>query len=76
VIKDLADLFAARGDEARNVIENVKSEAQDALSLAISEAPPKNDTLSQYRYFRQEELPLLMRLEDPGETRGATQHFQ
>ena len=41
------------------------------MSLAILEAPPKGDTLGQYRYFRQEELPLLLRLEDPGERRAA-----
>lgn len=70
-IKDAADLFAARGEEARDVIENLKNEAKDALSLAISEAPPKGDTLGQYRYFKDEELPLLMRLEDPEERRAA-----
>lgn len=71
MIKDAADLFAARGEEAREVVEILKHEAKDALSLATSEAPPKNDTLGQYRYFKDNELPLLMRLEDPGERRAA-----
>src|SRR5215218_5627143 len=71
VIKDAADLFAAEGDTAKEILDNLKEKAKDALSLAIFEAPPKGDTLGGYRYFRQEELPLLMRLEDPGERRAA-----
>src|SRR5918999_1042568 len=70
-IKDAADLFAAEGDEAREILDDMKEQAQDALTLVISEAPPKSDTLGQYRYFKETELPLLMRLEDPGERRAA-----
>ena len=39
--------------------------------MAVSEAPPKGNTLGQYRFFKETELPLLMRLEDPGERRAA-----
>ena len=66
-IKDAADLFAAEGEEAREILDGLKEQAQDALTLAISEAPPKSDTLGQYRHFKEKELPLIMRLEDPGE---------
>ena len=66
-IKDAADLFAAEGEEARESLEELKEQAQDALDVAVSEAPPKSDTLGQYRYFKEKELPLIMRLEDPGE---------
>jgi hypothetical protein len=66
-IKDAADLFAAEGEEAHEILEKLKEQAQDALGLAISEAPSKSDTLGQYRYFKEKELPLIMRLEDPGE---------
>jgi hypothetical protein len=68
--KDAADLFAAEGEEAREILEGLKEQAQDALDVAVSEAPPKSDTLSQYRYFKERELPLIMRLEDPGERRA------
>src|SRR5215211_3537430 len=69
-IKDAADLFADKGEEAREILEGVKEQAQDALGLAVSEAPSKSDTLGQYRYFKEKELPLIMRLEDPGERRA------
>jgi hypothetical protein len=67
MIKDAADLFVADGEEAHEILEKLKEQAQDALALAVSEAPPKSDTLGQYRYFKEMELPLVMRLEDPGE---------
>src|SRR5919112_2060934 len=70
-IKDAADLFAAEGDEAREILDDMKEQAQDALGLAVSEAPPKGNTLGQYRFFKETELPLLMRLEDQGERRAA-----
>jgi hypothetical protein len=70
-IKDAADLFAAEGDEAREILEGLKEQAQDALGLAVSEVPPKGNTLGAYRFFKETELPLLMRLEDPGERRAA-----
>src|SRR5215208_852458 len=71
IIKDAADLFAAEGEEASEILEELKEQAQDALGLAVSEAPPKGNTLGQYRFFKETELPLLMRLEDPGERRAA-----
>jgi hypothetical protein len=40
-IKDAADLFAAEGEEAREILEGLKEQAQDALGLAVSEVPPK-----------------------------------
>ena len=70
-IKDVADLFAAEGEGARKVIEELKEGALDALAVAISEAPPKSDNLGRYRFFKEELLPLLMRLRDPGERRAA-----
>ena len=70
VIKDAADLFAAKGERQGSPREP-EERGQGRPELAISEAPPKGDTLGGYRYFRQEELPLLMRLEDPGERRAA-----
>src|SRR5215203_6272229 len=69
-IKDAADLFAAEGDEAREILEKLKEQAQDALGLAVSEAPPEGDVLGRYRHFKERELPLIMRLEDPGERRA------
>jgi hypothetical protein len=71
MIKDVADLFAVEGEEARQILEELRGEAKDALALSISEAPPSSDTLGQYRYFKAEQLPLLMRLEDPAERRAA-----
>jgi hypothetical protein len=71
MIKDMADLFAVEGEGARQILEELRGEAQDGLALSISEAPPSSDTLEQYRYFKAEQLPLLMRLEDPAERRAA-----
>ena len=71
MIKDAADLFAAEGEGARKVIEELKEGALDALGVAISEAPPKGDNLGRFRYFKETLLPLLMRLKDPGERRAA-----
>jgi hypothetical protein len=69
-MKDVADLFAAKGEGAREVLERLKEQAQDALDVAISEAPAEGDFLGRYRHFRERELPLIMRLEDPGERRA------
>ena len=69
-IKDAADLFAAEGEAAPEILEGLKEQAKDALTLVISEAPPKSDTLGKFRYFKEKELPLIMRLEDPGERRA------
>ena len=56
-IKDVADLFAAEGEGARKVIEELKEGALDALAVAISEAPPKSDNLGRYRFFRRSCCP-------------------
>ncbi len=71
MIKDMADLFAVEGQGARQILEELRGEAKDALALSISEAPPSSNALGQYRYFKAEQLPLLMRLEDPAERRAA-----
>jgi hypothetical protein len=69
-MKDTADLFAAEGEGAREVLERLKEQAKDALGLVISEAPAEGDFLGRYRHFKERELPLIMRLEDPGERRA------
>ena len=69
-IKDAADLFAAEGEEAREILEGLQEEAKDALDVAVSEAPAEGDVLGRYRHFKERELPLIMRLEDPGERRA------
>src|SRR5918999_712173 len=69
-MKDMADLFAAEGEEAREILEGLKEQAKDALGVAASEAPAEGDFLGRYRHFKERELPLIMRLEDPGERRA------
>jgi hypothetical protein len=71
MIKDVADLYVAEGEGALQILDELRKQAKDALALSISEAPPKEDTLSAYRYFKAKQLPLLMRLEDPAERRAA-----
>jgi len=71
MIKDVAELFAVEGEGARQILEELRGKAKDGLALSISEAPPSSNTLGQYRYFKAEQLPLLMRLEDPAERRAA-----
>src|SRR5687768_17346250 len=71
MIKDVADLFAMEGEGTRRILEGLKGKAKDAVALSISEAPPSSNTLVQYRYFKAEQLPLLMRLEYPAERRAA-----
>jgi hypothetical protein len=38
-LEDLADLFEVRGESAREVLEELRSRAEDALDLALSEVP-------------------------------------
>jgi len=38
--------------------------------VAVSEAPSEGDVLGHYRHFKERELPLIMRLEDPGGRRA------
>jgi hypothetical protein len=69
-MKGVADLFAAKGEGAREVLYGLKEQAKEALDVAVSEAPAEGDFLGRYRHFRERELPLIMRLEDPGERRA------
>jgi hypothetical protein len=71
-LKDLADLFEARGEAAREVLEELKAQALDALDLALSE-DPEGSARARYRYARESVLPLLCRLEDEGEREAAIQ---
>src|ERR671912_303218 len=69
-MKDDANLFAAEGEGAREILDDMRKRAKDALTLIIPEAPAEGDVLGHYRHFRERELPLIMRLEDPGERRA------
>src|SRR5687767_3628072 len=71
MIKDVADLFVAEGERTRQIVKKLKDEAKDALALSFSEAPPTEDELGRYRYFKDKQLPLLMRLADSAERRAA-----
>jgi hypothetical protein len=75
VIKDVADLYVAEGEGTRQILEELKGKAKDALALSMSEAPPKEDALGMYRYFRTRQLPLLMHLKDPAERRAALENI-
>ncbi len=70
--KDLADLFAAVDpEEARKLLEVLKSRAGDALALELSEAPDERNSLGAYRAAKERVLPLLLKLEDDGEQDAA-----
>jgi hypothetical protein len=68
-IKDVADLFAAEGERAKDVIESLKEQAKDALDVALSDAP-EGSQRERYRYATERAFPLIERLRDEGE-RGA-----
>ncbi|HJQ26881.1 MAG TPA: DUF3631 domain-containing protein [Blastocatellia bacterium] len=70
--KDIADLFAANGEVTRQVIDDLKAEAKDALDVVLAEAP-KGTTRDHYRYARDEVLPLIIRLDDEGERSAAVE---
>ncbi|HVF00066.1 MAG TPA: hypothetical protein VNA27_01825 [Rubrobacteraceae bacterium] len=70
MIKDVADLFAAEGEGAKETIEGLKDRAKDALDVAVAEAP-KGSARERYRYAREHIFPLLLRLEDAGERSAA-----
>ncbi|HVF02143.1 MAG TPA: hypothetical protein VNA27_12535 [Rubrobacteraceae bacterium] len=72
MLKDAADLYQARPEEAREVLYALSRSARDALDLTLSEAP-KGSNRKRYRYAREHVLPLLLRLEDEGEYRVALQ---
>jgi hypothetical protein len=68
--KDAADIFAAKGEDARSRLEELKARAVDALDLMILEAPEGN-TRERYRYAREIIFPLLLHIEDGGERSAA-----
>lgn len=68
--KDVADLFAADGEGAKAVIERLKTKAEDALDLALAEAP-KGSARGRYHYFRDVLAPLLVKIADEGERNAA-----
>ena len=70
--KDLADLFQARGDAAREVLSDLKSRAVDALDMTLSDAP-EGSARERYHFAKERVLPLLTRLEDEGEREAALQ---
>jgi DNA-binding MarR family transcriptional regulator len=70
VLKDAADLYQARPEEAREVLHALSSSALDALDLMLSEAP-EDSNRERYRYAREHVLPLLLKLEDEGEREAA-----
>jgi putative DNA primase/helicase len=69
-LKDVADLFAAGGETAKAILEGLKARAVDALDLALSSVP-KGSARESYRYFRDEVLTLLLKIEDEGERHAA-----
>jgi DNA primase len=69
--KDIADLFAAEGEAAREVIGELKEQAVDALHLELSEAPKDSNSLGAYRAAKERILPLLLKLDDEGERDAA-----
>jgi hypothetical protein len=70
-LKDLADLYRVRGDEARAVLEGLKGEAVDALELELSRLSTRDDSLGAYRAVKERILPILLQLEDEGERDAA-----
>jgi len=70
MIKDAADLFAAEGEGAKEVVKELKDQAKDALDLAIDESP-KGSTRERYRRVKERIFPLILRLEDTGERNAA-----
>lgn len=71
-LEDPAKLYQKRGEAAREVLENLREGALDALDLVFSEAPD-GDNRTLYRYAREEALPLLTKIEDGGEREAALQ---
>jgi hypothetical protein len=70
MIKDVADLFAAEGEGAKEIIEGLRNRSKDALDVAVAESP-EGSARERYRYAREHLFPLLLRLEDPGERSAA-----
>jgi hypothetical protein len=75
-LEDLADLLHKRGKAtAREVLEDLKARAVDALELELREAEQcstdASQSLTTYRRAKERILPLLYRLEDQGERDAA-----
>ncbi len=70
MIKDVADLFAAEGEGAREILEGLMAEAKDALDLTLEEAPDSS-ARERFRHAREAVFPLLLRIDDDGERRAA-----
>lgn len=68
--KDAAALFAAQGEESKSVIESLKERSQDALDLALAEAP-RDSARTAYAYAKEQVIPLVAKLEDEGERDAA-----
>jgi len=66
MIRDAADLFAAEGEGATDVLDNLKTRAQDALDLLLAEAPD-GSRRERYNFVREQVFPLLLRIGDGGE---------
>jgi hypothetical protein len=73
--KDVADLFAAEGEGAKERLEELKARGVDAVDLAISEVRERStaqtDNLKTYKFAKEQILPLLLRLDDEGERDAA-----
>jgi hypothetical protein len=72
MIKDVADAFAANGEEeTRDMLEGLRDGARNVLELALSEAPEGSNNQNRYRYAREHVLPRLLGIEDPEERHAA-----
>jgi len=60
-IKDFADLFAARGEEARKVLEDLEGRAVDSLELAIEAIPDELSKRRRLGYVRENIIPFLLK---------------
>jgi hypothetical protein len=67
VRKDAAELFAAKEKGARKVLKGLVVDAMDALELALTETSEESSVRDRYLHAREEVLPLLTKIEDPGE---------
>lgn len=68
--KDVADLFAAEGEGAREVLASLVTRAVDALDLVLEDAP-EGSARQRFAYAKEHMLPLLTKIEDPGEMEAA-----
>ena len=58
--KDFADLFAARGEETRKILEDLKSRSVDGLELAIETMPDEPSKRKRLEYVRENIIPFLL----------------